>query len=168
MKLIWRFLPSDLDRSKFDCGTDQLNDYFRRYAGQNHRSRLAVCTVALTEDQSTVVGYYTLSAGEVARASFPPNVLKGLPRYPVPVIRIGQLAVDSNFQGQGAGKLVLAHALRTVLHTPAYGAVAVAVDSLSARATEFYRRHGFSSIADDKPNTLVIAIKTIERAFSEE
>lgn len=167
MKLVWQFLPAGLDRSKFDCGSDPLNEYFSRYAGQNHRNRLAICSVALTEDQLNVVAYYTLSASEVASTSFPQGVLKGLPRYPVPVIRIGQLAVDRKFQGEGAGKLVLAHALRTVLHTPAYGAVAVIVDSLSERSTKFYQCHGFMPISEDKPNTLVIALKTIERAFAE-
>lgn len=166
LDLTWKSLPPDLDRSTFDCGIAQLNDYFRKHAGQNHRSRLSVCTVALSPDES-IVGFYTLSAGEIARTSFPPDVIKGLPRYPVPVIRIGQLAVDSKYQGQGAGKIVLAHALRTILLNPVYGAVAVVVDSASDRSTEFFKRHGFVPIADEKPYTLVTAIKTIEKAFKQ-
>jgi ribosomal protein S18 acetylase RimI-like enzyme len=165
VKLLWELLSNGLERGDFDCGLAQLNDYFHKFAGQNHRSRLAVCSVALTEDRQTVVGFYTLSASEIARASFPPGIIKGLPRYPVPVIKIGQIAVDKRFQSQGTGKAVLAHALRTVLRNPTYGAVAVVVDSLTDHATEFYRRHGFVSIDGTKASPMVISLGTVAKAF---
>lgn len=167
MKLIWELLSDGLERSRFDCGLAQLNDYFQKYAGQNHRSRIAICRVALTEDRQDVVGFYTLSASEVARASFPPGIVKGLPRYPVPVIKIGQMAVDRKFQGKGTGKEILAHALRTVLYNPTYGAVAIVVDSLTDHSTEFYRRHGFVPLDITKPNTMVISLGTVAKAFDE-
>ncbi len=50
--------------------------------------------VALPEKSREVAGFYALSAGSIERATFPPEDVKRLPRYPVPVALIGRLAVD--------------------------------------------------------------------------
>ncbi|RKZ57387.1 MAG: hypothetical protein DRR08_19090 [Candidatus Parabeggiatoa sp. nov. 2] len=43
--------------------------------------------------------------------TFPPSIQKKLPKYPVPIVRIGRLAVDNSMQGKGVGASLLKDAL---------------------------------------------------------
>ena len=62
------------DRSGFACEQPSLTDYLLKCAGQNERSDMAACFVALAPGSNRVVGYYTISAhavlcDEIGRAS---------------------------------------------------------------------------------------------------
>jgi len=53
-----------------------------------------------------IAGYYTLASGSIPIAELPPELARRLPRYPtLPAVRIGRLAVDARFRGQGFGRL---------------------------------------------------------------
>jgi hypothetical protein len=63
----------------------------------------ATCFVALSGDQR-IAGYYTLASASVPLTELPPEAIKKLPRYrAVPTVRMGRLAVDQAFKGQGLG-----------------------------------------------------------------
>jgi hypothetical protein len=51
-----------------------------------------------------VVGYYTLTVGQVTREEAPERLTKGLARHPVPIMLLARLAVAVSSQGQGVGK----------------------------------------------------------------
>jgi predicted N-acetyltransferase YhbS len=50
--------------------------------------------------------------GSVLQAEAPPKLVRGLPGYPVGMVLLARLAVDSSGQGQGFGALLLSEALR--------------------------------------------------------
>ena len=58
---------------------------------------------------------YSLSAASFQRDSLPANQAKRLPRYPVPAVLLGRLAVDEGKRGQGLGAFLLMDALNRVL-----------------------------------------------------
>jgi hypothetical protein len=98
------FLTEALERSHnrlgFRSGVDALDRYLREYAFQDIKRRLAGCFVAV-DDESRIVGYYTLAATSVALDSLPAEIAKRLPRYPVvPAVLIGRLAVANEHQGK--------------------------------------------------------------------
>lgn len=78
------------DRVSFDCGEPSLNDYLQRFARQNAELHLGRTYVLAVPGQAHIDGYYTISSGSVARQEVPE---KRLPRYPVPVVLMGRLAV---------------------------------------------------------------------------
>ncbi|HJZ92834.1 MAG TPA: GNAT family N-acetyltransferase [Gemmataceae bacterium] len=130
------------DCATFDCGSDPLNDYLRKYALQNHQNRSARTYAALRANK--VVGYYTLAAGSVARADTPDRVAKGLANHPVPVILLARLAVDRTEQGRGLGKGPLKDALaRVVQAADLIGCRALLVHAKDATAKAFYEKFGF-------------------------
>ena len=132
------------DRSAFACGSDALDNYIRKQASQDIRRRIARVFAALPEAEETLAGFYTLSAGSIERSSLPPNKAKRLPRYPVPVARIGRLAVDRRWAGQGLGSALLADALQRVIQASSTLAVhAIIVDAKDEQAQRFYERFGF-------------------------
>ena len=109
----FRVAPLDLahHRSTFRSGSEPLDRYFRQQVTQDIRRRVTACFAALTHEDR-VAGYYTLASASILLADLPEQLCKKLPRYPsVPAVRMGRLAVDLDFKGQGLGGALLADAL---------------------------------------------------------
>jgi GNAT superfamily N-acetyltransferase len=139
------------DRSAFSCGEDELDRYFREHAGQDQRRNVASCFVLVRRSDQELVGYYTLSATDVAPTELPASLARRLPRYAhLPAILLGRLAVDRRFHGQGVGRLLLGDALgRARQSTSQVAAVVVLVDALNEVAAQFYEALGFERLEGD-------------------
>jgi len=110
------------------------------------------------ETGNPVVGYYTLSAGAVAFETVPPTLRKHLPKYPVPAVRIGELAVDAGHQGRGLGSALLLDSMqRIVSAATAVAMLAIVVDPIDQQAANFYQRYGFEPLFDCE--TLFLTVK---------
>lgn len=71
----------NLNRSFFDCGISELNDYFKRYAKQNHQKGIAKTWVMINTNKPEIpIGYYSLSMAEIQRNNLSDEMKKGLPR----------------------------------------------------------------------------------------
>lgn len=145
MKLNITTLNTQQQRKQFDCGETSLNNYLQQYARQNIKHRINKVFVATPVDcATTIMGYYTLSAGSINVADLPLLLKQRLPNYPVPVALLGRLAVDKNYQGQGLGTILLADAIQRVEQVSEILAVyAIVVDALNATAAAFYQQFGF-------------------------
>lgn len=165
----WRvhLLDKSFNTDSFDCGVPQLNDYLQKYAKQNQKKNIAKTYVATSGDESKeVLGYYSASTGEIAIESLPESFQKGLPRYPIPVVRIGKLAVSLSMQGQGLGRELLIHALYTAFKlSQEIGIFAVVVDAIDDRAKYFYIKNGFIAF-QNKAMSLFIPMNKIAEAFT--
>ena len=153
MSAQWRIeaLTSAHTSHGFSCGNAGLDDYIKRYARQDQRRDLARTFVAVEENQGRVDGYYTLAAGCVRPSILPPEETKGLPRYDVPVVLLGRLAVDGQRQGQGLGAELLLDAFkRTLRLSNEVGIRAMTVWAADENVRGFYLRYGFSSFNDDR------------------
>lgn len=129
-------------RPHFQSGVAALDDYFQTRVTQDIRRRVAACFVAVQGD-TQVAGFYTLAASSVLLSALPDAVAKKLPRYPsIPVVRMGRLAVDQTFQGQGLGAALLSDALVRAARAE-IAAYALVVDAKDDTAARFYRHHGF-------------------------
>ena len=85
---------------------------------------------------------------------------------PVPVILLGQLAVDASCQGRGLGSDLLVDAARRALSAAdVIGARAVVVQALDERAKAFYERFGFRPFSDREPLMLVLRISELRAAL---
>jgi ribosomal protein S18 acetylase RimI-like enzyme len=160
----FRLAPLDVahDRARFNSGSEPLNRYLREQVTQDTRRRVAACFVALADGQR-IAGYYTLASASLLLADLPPSTGKKLPRYPtVPAVRMGRLAVDQAFKGQGLGGALLAHAISRAARSE-IAAFAMMVDAKDAAAAAFYRHHGFIALPDS-PLTLFLPLATIQRS----
>ncbi len=152
-------LTAASDTTSFQCGSETLNEYIRRYASQDVRRNVARVFVAThVDDTHHAAGYFTLSAGSVSCTSLPATLAKKLPRYPVPVALIGRLAVDLKFQGKGLGSILLADACRKVQQASVVLAVAgIIVDAKDDNAVAFYKHFGFISLQGQPDRMLLPA-----------
>ncbi|CBL47306.1 GCN5-related N-acetyltransferase [gamma proteobacterium HdN1] len=157
------FLVTPLDavheRTLFNSGSESLDRYFREQVTQDIRRRVAACFVALSDDQR-IAGYYTLASASLMLTDLPATLSKKLPRYPtVPAVRMGRLAIDQAFKGQGLGGALLADALDRAARSE-IAAYALMVDAKDELAVAFYRHHGFISLPDS-PLTLFLPLATV-------
>jgi ribosomal protein S18 acetylase RimI-like enzyme len=152
-------LTTNHNREAFDCGEESLNIFLKRYARQNAEKGFGRTFVAVKENEPTIYGYYTISSNSFGYEIVPEN----LPRYPVPVVHLGRLAVDKSAQGQRLGRSLLAHALeRSVVIAEQLGIYAVEVYALNQQAQKFYLDFGLTALKDDKFH-LYITIKKIKQ-----
>ncbi len=137
------------DRKAFRCGVESLDDYLRRRASQHQRDGIATTHVLTHEDTpARILAYATLSAAQLELEGLRPNDRKRLPRYPVPAVRVGRLAVDETERGKGYGQILLGHAVNTSLRLrDQLGVRVLVVDALDASVVRFYRAFGFRPAA---------------------
>jgi ribosomal protein S18 acetylase RimI-like enzyme len=151
-------LDATHDRTGFRSGSNPLDRYLREQVTQDIRRRMAACFVALA-DRQRVAGYYTLASAGLMLGELPTNIVKKLPRYPtVPTVRMGRLAVDQAFKGQGLGGALLADAILRAARSE-IAAYALMVDAKEVLAADFYRHHGFIALPDS-PMTLFLPLAT--------
>ena len=149
-------------RAGFDCGEGSLNNFLLRQAGQLQRRGFGRTYVALADDGTTVTGFVSVSAGQVATRELPEGLK--LPHYPASMLRVGRLAVDVRHQGLGIGQDLLAFALQLALEfSQQVGLYAVLVEAKDNKAKGFYTGLGFIETSDD-PLCLFLPIATLAKA----
>ena len=160
----FRLAPLDAahDRAGFNSDSEPLNRYLREQVTQDIRRRVAACFVALGDGQS-IAGYYTLASASLLLSDLPTSAGKKLPRNPtVPAVRMGRLAVDQAFKGQGLGGALLADALDRAARSE-IAAFALMVDARDKAVAAFYRHHGFIGLSDS-PLTLFLPLATVQHS----
>ena len=168
-----RPLARDDDRSDFSCGQADLDRFFEHYAGQNQfKLHVAVTYVAAIDGR--IVGFATVAPSSIERASVPSARLrKRMPSYPLPVLRLARLGVDTRAQGLGIGKALLRHVLRLALEQrDSLGCVGVVTDA-KPEALTFYESLGFQALEGvregllvSEPTPMLLGIETIAAALA--
>lgn len=164
-KWLIQALVKEHQRKGFDCGDTDLNDYLAHFVSQDSKRSLTRAFVLIqdeAQEKDTLVrGYYTLSATNIQREKFPTEQAKKLPRYPIPAVLLGRLAVSNQLQGKGLGAFLLVDALKRVARASAtIGVYAVLVDASSEKAAQYYQDFGFIAL-NDQPRTLFLPMETI-------
>jgi hypothetical protein len=122
--------------------------------------------VVVGSEQARVVGYHALAAAGVEREAATARVIKGMPRYPVPVVLLARLAVDVSVGRRGLGAWLLSDAMtRTLAASETIGVRAMLVHAINNNAREFCIRHGLEASPTD-PLHLMILIKDIGAALT--
>lgn len=147
------------DRTRFYCGNERIDAYFREVVSQDVRRKYATCFVARETATGRITGFYTLSSSNVPLTDVPQPLAKKLPRYPsVPAVLIGWLARHAEFAGSGLGGILLFDAIRTVATAP-IGAHAIFADAIDEQAASFYAAFGFEPLIA-RPRTLYLPVAT--------
>jgi ribosomal protein S18 acetylase RimI-like enzyme len=156
-------LDTSHERNTFDCGVPELNDFLKTKARQNqdkgmNRTFVAICQEDLPKK---ILGFYCISSGQVNLEMLPETLRKRLPRHPVPIARIGRLAVDLAARGQRLGELLLVDALKRIENLSSQiGIFAVVVDAKNKNAVNFYLKYGFTHFKNEN-KVLFLPIKSI-------
>lgn len=156
------------DRESFSCGEPALDEFLRRYARQNQERGLSRTYVATLPGERRVLGYFTLSMGSVECDDLPDAERRRLPKYPVPVVHLGRLAVAQSERGRGLGGRLLHEALDLAVRaSKSVGAFAIEVVAKQEAARAFYEKYGFLSLTDDRFH-MYLSIKAAEDRLARE
>jgi GNAT superfamily N-acetyltransferase len=131
------------DREQFDSGEAVLDEWLRRYAGQNRR-RDTAATWVIADANNVVVAYASIAMTGIDRSAAPAALAKGAPD-PVPALLLGRLAVDHRHTGLGIGTALAGHVLATAAELNETAACrAVVVTALNSKARAWWERLGFN------------------------
>lgn len=166
-----RPLREDDDRSGFDSGDPDLDRFLHRYAGQNQfRHHIGTTYVAVVSGR--VAGYATIAPGSLEIDEAPVSIRKGLPAYPLPILRLARLATDKAARGRGIGKGLLRRVFGLALTMARdFGCAGVIVDS-KQDSVGFYEGLGFMRLevlegemeTRPRPVVMFLPIRDIEAA----
>lgn len=157
-------LTPEHDLEAFDSGNSTLDEWLVKRALKNQNNGASRTFVIC--DDGKVIGYYALATGSVERDVATGNFSRGMPE-PIPVIVLGRLAIDKEYQGKNLGSALLKDAmLRTVTISQNVGVRGLLVHAISEEAKRFYMNYGFQESPID-PMTLLMSVKNIKNHISD-
>ncbi|MDQ7060869.1 MAG: GNAT family N-acetyltransferase [Sulfurimonas sp.] len=148
------------NRNSFDCGVEALNNYLKLIANQqSNKDNSRTYVLEDKEDDTSIVGFYTLTMANIDLNSFPSKLQKKY-QYNNTVALIARLAVDKKYMKNSIGSWLLVDALKKLLNaSDTVGFPLVIVDSKDG-VSSFYEKYGFKKF-EDTSNKLFISISDI-------
>jgi len=152
------------DRSQFDCGREPLNTWFQQRAWTNSLTGVSRTNVICDVESGEIVGYVTLSAGQIERSFLAKPHQRNMPN-PVPVTLLARLAVDKRHQGEGHASSLLLFALGTALRgSKEIGSFGVVTHPIDDSVRGFYRRRDFEELPFDPNRAMMIRMIDLRSA----
>lgn len=137
-------LTQDHYRRSFDCGEQTINAFLQQGALQDQKLGLSRTSVLIDEsdDPNRILGFHTLVLTVVDQELIP-NDRPRIKRK-IPVILLGQLGVDINFQNRNYGNWLLYDAERRVAEiAKIVGVRCLMLDARNERLSQWYAKHDF-------------------------
>lgn len=144
MNLLIEPLAREYNRKIFDCGDEEVTRFLREKALQDQERDLSrtMVLVNLEATEKRIIGYHTLVMAQVRQEEIPndrPRITRG-----IPVILLGQLGIDIEFQGRGFGDLLLTDAQARVAEiAQKVGIRALMLDARNEQLARWYEKHDF-------------------------
>ena len=149
------------DFSQFSSGVETLDAWLLGKARLNESRGGARTYVAC--DAGRVIGFCCLAASSVERHRVSSRIGRNMPD-PIPVILLGQLAVDKAYQGRGLGSDFLFDAgCRALAASKVIGARAVIVQAINDKAKSFYGRFGYRTFSEHEQLMMIMRPAELER-----
>lgn len=151
--------------SDFDSGEPFLDEWLKKRALKNHAVGASRCFVLCKGTR--VIGFYCLSAGAISHEASPKAMRRNMPD-PLPVLLLGRLAIDKQYQNQGLGRALLRDAMQRAVNIAVdAGVFAILIHAISDQAKLFYLSRGFVQSPLD-PMTLLMTIETMRAILAED
>ena len=137
-------LSGQHNTSAFVCRELELNTWLAHRALENQYRGWSRSFVICGDDDTTILGYYCLSAASLDRGDAASSLRRNAPD-PLPVILLGRLARVENPEHRGLGDILLDDALLRAAFggTLHVGACALMVEARHPRVAGWYENRGF-------------------------
>jgi GNAT superfamily N-acetyltransferase len=147
------------DSSTFDSGELVLDDWLRQRAWANLQSAASRTYVICLAGTERVIGYFSLSMGQILAQEVTGSMRRNMPRF-IPAVTLGRLAIDKAYQGKGLGVALLRNVIERALRASQdVFARLVIVHAISTSAETFYLHHGFTRLPVDTPTFALDLVK---------
>lgn len=102
--------------------------------------------------------------GNVVFENISDELRSKLPRYPMPVLHVGQLATDATLQGNGIGSLLVRFAAEKAIEaSKKVGCFAIELVADNQKAYDWYLKRGFLPLVD-RSMRLYQSVETLKLA----
>ena len=163
-RVVVELLTKAHDRKRFDCGKQEQNEFLLQRARKHAELNYSKTWVAIEEGHLRILGYVTLSMGSIVFENLIEELRLRVPRYPMPVLHVGQLATDSSVQGRGLGSSLLRFAAEKAIEASAtVGCFAIELIADNPKAYDWYLKRGFSPLVSGSMR-LYQSIETLKAA----
>lgn len=158
------FDPSRHDRADFDCGVARLNNYLKLSAKKQQQDDMTRVYVAVEEGSPRVLGYHAINLGMMNVEELQRRP-RGAPNHgELPVLFLGQVAVDKASQGSGLGGILMHHVIEKACSvSDLAGCHAILLDVISdgsdeefARRKAWYGSFGFTAFASNPARMFLV------------
>lgn len=157
--MAWVLEPIRRDhaRGEFRCTADELNEFLRTQARQNHDLGVSKTYVAVAHAGATeVIGYITVAPASVEAALLPSAITRAYGMHPLPLYRLARMAVSADMVLQGIGTDLLFEAAQiTRRAAEAVGGVGLLIDAKDQGLARWYAERGARPL-EDQPLTLIL------------
>lgn len=159
-------------RASFTCGYPDLDEFLRTQAGQAQGKYTSATHVLIESIEPVVgeirpiVGYVTLVSSQIPLSNVPLEIKKPSDKPLLPALLLAKMGVDNDHRGRDLGECLLRHALISAWEmNQRSGCLLILVHAKDETSKGFYIKYGFIAM-HDKPLTLFLPMKTIEKIFS--
>ncbi len=170
---IRKFDPARHVRAGFECGVARLDNYLLRSAKKHQKGDMTRVFVAVEPERTQVLGYHAINMGsmDVRAMPVPP---KDVPSHGhLPVLFLGQIAVDRRFARAGIGSILMYHVwAKAVQVADEVGCFAVLLDVMAdggrqafEKRRAWYAEFGFQPMASD-PARMFMTMKSVRAALA--
>lgn len=144
-------LTPDYQIKNFNCGDDDLNDFFHNSSFEYLNKLLAVTYII--EDNDNTVAFFSLSNDKIAQdtdnKSTWKKIKKKFPhakhRNDYPAVKIGRLGVSDAYRNQGIGTEILDFIKNMFITNNRTGCCFITVDAYQ-QSEGFYLKNGFKRL----------------------
>lgn len=148
------------DRTRFESGAPELDEWLEKYSWQNQRANNATTYVTTSEDHR-VIGYHAITVAGYQRGAAPEAIAKQAPET-VPCFLLARLAVDIQWHGRGVGWGLLRDAMqRVLLLSRSVAAPVLLVHARDEEARAFYSHHAEFLQSPVDPLHLFLSMRAI-------
>ncbi|MEE9330554.1 MAG: GNAT family N-acetyltransferase [Parvularculaceae bacterium] len=165
---IQHFDPVRHDRTGFSCGVERLDNYLKLSAKKQQKDDMTRVYVVIAEDNTIVLGYHAINLGmmnvdELAKRP------RGAPDHDdLPILFLGQVAVQTSAQGQGIGSILMHHVFeKACIIANEAGCHAIVLDVMSdgdpivfQQRLGWYTEFGFQAFASN-PARMFMTMKQV-------
>lgn len=156
VNLTFTRLSKTPDLKPFDCGDDDLNDFFHNDASK-YSSQLLAVTYTFESDKDTIA-FFSVSNDKIinrdSRGKIIANKLVRLihnakRRKNYPAVKVGRLAVDNKHCGKGIGTEIINFIKHLFTAQNKTGCRFITVDAYNnLKVVKFYKDNGFDFLTD--------------------
>ncbi|MEG3618153.1 GNAT family N-acetyltransferase [Magnetovibrio sp. PR-2] len=166
--------PQRHDRSNFDCGVDRLNNFLKLSAKKQQKDDMTRVYVVVEPEHTIVLGYHAINVG-IMNVTELPKLPKGAPKHgEIPVLFLGQVAVDQKGQGLGIGSILMHHVFeKACVIADEAGCYAILLDVMAdggmeafQRRKDWYEEFGFQSFPSNQAR-MFITMKQVRQVIQD-
>ena len=162
------FDPARHVRADFNCGVVRLNNYLRLSARKQQKDDMTRVYVVVEEGSALILGYHAINLGmmNVDELEHRP---RGVPDHgEIPVLFLGQIAVDRKEQNRRLGGLLMHHVFEKAYSiSELAGCHAIILDVISDggkaefdRRSAWYKSFGFTPFPSN-PSRMFLPMKQV-------